>query len=135
MAEFEGADTWVRQPYRESVALIGDAASSNDPAWGNGLSLTLRDVRTLSDCVLGEADWDEAGRRYAARHDEYFGAVHRVTGWLTDLLYEVGPEADARRARVLPLMKQDRSRNPDYIALGPAAPSDERARRHMFGED
>ncbi len=134
LAEFSGADRWVKHPYKNGVVLIGDAASSNDPAWGNGLALTLRDARALT-ASLGElADRDEAGHAYARRHDEYFGAINRVTGWLTDLLYEVGPEADARREVAFAAMKQDRSRNPDYIANGPESPSDEAARRRMFGE-
>lgn len=135
LAEFDGADTWVRHPYRDGVALIGDAASSNDPAWGNGLSLTLRDVRTLSESLLGNPDWNEAGHRYAEAHDRYFGSINRITGWLTDLMYEIGAEADARRARAFPRMEEDRTRSPDYIALGPEAPHDEQARRRMFGED
>ena len=68
-------------------------------------------------------------------HDKDFSAINRVTGWLTDLLYEVGPEADSRREHAFALMASDRSRNPDYIALGPDSPSDENARRKMFGED
>jgi len=135
LAEFEGHDKWVKRPYRNGVALIGDAASSNDPAWGNGLALTLRDVRTLVDCLLQNDNWDDAGRTYAERHDVYFGAIYRVTQWLSDLLYEVGPEADMRREKAFAAMSQDKSRNPDYIANGPESPSDETARRRMFGED
>jgi 2-polyprenyl-6-methoxyphenol hydroxylase-like FAD-dependent oxidoreductase len=135
LAEFSGADKWVKHPYKEGVALVGDAASSNDPAWGNGLALTLRDARTLTECFDESTDRDEAGAAYAHRHDEYFGAINRVTGWLTDLLYEVGPEADARREKAFAAMKHDKSRNPDYIANGPESPSDERARQRMFGEN
>jgi menaquinone-9 beta-reductase len=42
LASFEGADVWVDQPYKNGVALIGDAAAANDPCFGCGLSLTLR---------------------------------------------------------------------------------------------
>jgi menaquinone-9 beta-reductase len=45
LASFVSADHWVENPYREGVALIGDAAASSDPIWGLGLSLTLRDAR------------------------------------------------------------------------------------------
>jgi len=134
LAEFDGADTWVDHPYSEGIALIGDAASSNDPAWGNGLALTLRDVRALSDALLNGDDWQDAGRAYANAHAEYFGAVRRVTRWLTSLMYEVGPEAEARRDKAFPLMQRDRSRSLDYIALGPDCPSDEAARARFFGE-
>ena len=135
LAEFEGADYWNPSPYRDGVALIGAAAASNDPSWGNGLSVTLRDVRTLKDCLLTNGDWDDAGHAYAKAHDRDFGVINRVTRWLTELLYEVGPVAEARREKAFALMNQDRSRNPDYIALGPDSASDERARRRMFGEE
>jgi 2-polyprenyl-6-methoxyphenol hydroxylase-like FAD-dependent oxidoreductase len=135
LAEFMGANTWVPHPYKNGIALIGDAAASNDPSWGNGLSITLRDVRALRDCLLADDDWARAGDAYARTHDEYFSAICRVTDWLTDLLYEIGEEAETRRERAFAAMKADKSRNPDYIALGPNAPSDETARLRMFGED
>jgi hypothetical protein len=135
LAEFDGADTWVEHPYRQGVVLIGDAASTNDPAWGNGLSLTLRDVRVLRDKLLSDDDWDRAAGAYATEQDQYFAALRRVTRWRADLMYEVGPDAEARRAKALPLFKEDRTRVPDYIALGPDSPSDETARRRYYCED
>jgi 2-polyprenyl-6-methoxyphenol hydroxylase-like FAD-dependent oxidoreductase len=39
-------------PYRRGVALVGDAAAVSDPSWGQGLSMTLRDVRVLRDQLL-----------------------------------------------------------------------------------
>jgi 2-polyprenyl-6-methoxyphenol hydroxylase-like FAD-dependent oxidoreductase len=135
LAEFMGANTRVPHPYKNGVALIGDAAASNDPSWGNGLSITLRDVRALRDCLLADGDWNRAGETYARTHEQYFTSLCRVTDWLTDLLYEIGEDAEIRRKRAFAAMAADRSRNPDYIALGPDAPSDETARHRMFGED
>lgn len=51
LATFEGADSWVEHPYQDGIALVGDAAAASDPAWGQGLSLTLRDVRELKGRV------------------------------------------------------------------------------------
>lgn len=45
--------------------LIGDAAASSDPSWGQGLGLTVRDVRVLRDHLLSRENWDEAGHAYA----------------------------------------------------------------------
>jgi menaquinone-9 beta-reductase len=59
LATFEGADHWVEHPYQDCVALLGDAAASNDPTWGQGLSLALRGARTLRDALLGSEDWDD----------------------------------------------------------------------------
>ena len=134
LAEFEGASAWVEHPYRGGIALVGDAAGASDPSFGNGLSLTLRDVRVLRDNLLGQEDREAAGHAYAAEHDHYFGALRRLEGWFTDLLHEVGPEADTRRARVFPVLDAEPDRLPDIVGLGPDAPSDETARRRLFVE-
>ncbi len=131
LAAFEGADSWVEHPYRAGVALVGDAAAACDPSWGCGLSLTLRDVRTLRDQLLASDDWDAAGQAYATEHDRYYAALHRLEQWRTALV-EIGPEADARRARVLPrLAATAPGCIPDLIGLGPDGPSDEDALRHF----
>ncbi|TDN63327.1 FAD-dependent monooxygenase [Paraburkholderia sp. BL10I2N1] len=135
LAAYPGADSWVDHPYRDGVVLIGDAAAASDPSWGCGLSLTLRDVRVLRDCLLGTDDWDAAAHAYAEQHDTYYGALHRVEDWLTRLLYETGPIADARRAHVLPHLAKEPARAPDISGLGPDTPSDEAARRRFFAED
>lgn len=125
LAMFEGADTWVAHPYRDGVTLIGDAAAASDPSWGCGMALTLRDVRVLRDCLLSEPDWHLAGGSYAVARDDYYASVRRMTRWLADLLYEVGPDADERRARVLPRLAREPERMPDTAGLGPDGPNDE----------
>jgi menaquinone-9 beta-reductase len=135
LASFEGADHWVEKPWREGLVLVGDAAAASDPSFGCGLSKTLRDVRVLRDRLLAEGDVDAAGHAYAAEHDRYYGSLHRLTGWMTDLFYQPGPEAAALRARALPRIAQDFSRVPDIVGIGPDFPSDENARRRLFGED
>jgi 2-polyprenyl-6-methoxyphenol hydroxylase-like FAD-dependent oxidoreductase len=135
LATFDGADCYVQSPYRDGVALIGDAASSSDPSWGQGLSLTVRDARVLRDALVATDDWDAAGARYAAEHDRYYGTIHTVEDWFTQFFYETGPEADARRGRAFPLLAQDPTRMPDHFLAGPDAPAGERERRRFFGEE
>lgn len=135
LATFSGADTWVDHPYRNGVALIGDAAASSDPSWGQGLSLTLRDARVLRDELLAGDDWDGAGHAYAEAHDRYFGVCRTFNDWLTELFYTDGPEGDAKRARALPLIAQDPSRLPDADFSGPDMVLDETTRHRMFGEE
>src|SRR5262245_32644252 len=135
LASFEACDRWVERPHREGVALIGDAAAATDPTFGDGLSLTLRDVRTLRDRLLGTSDWGEAAEAYAEEHVGYYGALRRIQGWTRELLYERGPAAEARRARALPLLAKEPDRRLDYGSWGPDGPSDEAARRRFFGED
>lgn len=135
LATFEGAPFWVDHPYRDGVAVIGDAAAASDPSHGQGLSLALRDVRVLRDQLLSSPDWEAAGHAYAAAHDRYYGVLHTYEGWFTDLFLRTGPEAAARRARALPLQAKDRTRRLDVLVSGPDAMLDETARRRFFGEE
>jgi 2-polyprenyl-6-methoxyphenol hydroxylase-like FAD-dependent oxidoreductase len=135
LASFDGADSWVTHPYCDGIVLVGDAAATSDPTHGQGLSLTLRDVRVLRDALLAETDWDRAGHAYAAEHDRHYAPIHTCEGWLTQLFLTLGPEADSRRERALPLIAADPSRIPDFLLSGPELPLDDSIRRRFFGED
>jgi 2-polyprenyl-6-methoxyphenol hydroxylase-like FAD-dependent oxidoreductase len=135
LASFDGTDSWVEHPYRDGVALIGDAAASNDPSYGQGQSLTARDVRVLRDHLLRCDDWDAAGHRYAEEHDRYYDALHRCTDWIRQIFYSTGSEAEVLRARVFPLLAQDMTRMPDAVMSGPEVPLDETVRRRFFGDE
>ena len=135
LASFEGADVWVEHPYEDGIALVGDAAAAGDPTYGCGLSLTLRDARVLGENLLANDDWEAAAHAYAEEQDRYYGALHRITGWMTELYFDLGTEADERRRKVLSIHAEEPSRSPDYFGLGPEAPSDEQARMRFFAED
>lgn len=135
LASFECVDVWVDHPYRDGVVLVGDAAASNDPSWGQGLSLSLRDARVLSDELLADGDWATAGERYASKHDKHYGTIRMVSGWFYDVFQRLGPEADSRRARAMPLIAQDPTRPPDHLWSGPDLPLAANARARFFGED
>jgi 2-polyprenyl-6-methoxyphenol hydroxylase-like FAD-dependent oxidoreductase len=135
LASFNAPDCWADHPYRDGVVLIGDAAAASDPTFGCGLSLTLRDVRVLRDLLATEVDWAAAAAAYADEHDRYYSALHRTLDLWRELFFDVGPAAEALRARALPLIGEDPSRMADFIGLGPEAPNDEAARRRFFGHD
>jgi len=135
LATFDAADTWIEHPYQDGVVLMGDAASSNDPSFGSGLSLTVRDARVLRDALMQYEDWDVAGHAYARQHDTYYGILHTVTRWVGQLIYDTGQEAEARRARAVPLLTKDRTRMPDHIFSGPDRPVDQSTLRRLFGEN
>ncbi len=134
LASFDCAESWVPHPYQRGVVLVGDAAATSDPSFGCGLSLVLRDVRVLSECLVHESNWDAAADAYAEEHDRYFGSLHRLLGWLTQLFYEPGPAAEARRTRAFRRVAEDPARVPDVAGVGPECPSDEAAYLNLFGE-
>jgi menaquinone-9 beta-reductase len=135
LATFDGDDSWVEHPFRDGVALIGDAAGISDPTWGQGLSLSWRDARVLRDELLKGDDYDAAGHRYADAHDEYFTRVITVEGWFRQLFLDTGREADALRARAMAKIAADPTRVPDHLFSGPDAPADEGVRKRYFGEE
>lgn len=135
LATFDGAEAWVEHPYRDGVALIGDAAAASDPTWGQGLSLTLRDARVLRDQLLGTEDWETAGHAYAREHDRHTEVSHAVNLWFAEFYLETGPQADARRARALPLIAEDPSRQPDAGFSGPDMPVNDAVKKRFFAED
>ena len=135
LASFACDDDWVEHPYRKGIALLGDAAATSDPAFAQGLSLTLRDARVLSERLLAGDDWDEAGNAYAEEHDRMLASCHDATRWFRSMFLETGPEADARRARALPLIAADPSRVPDHLISGPDLPTDDSVRARFFAED
>jgi len=135
LATFDGAEAWVEHPYRDGVALLGDAAAASDPSWGQGLGSTLRDVRILRDQLLAVEDWNAAGHKYAEEHDRHTHVTRVTNTWLSQLYLETGPAADARRARAMPLIAQDPSRQPDTIFSGPDIVLNDDVRKRLFAED
>jgi 2-polyprenyl-6-methoxyphenol hydroxylase-like FAD-dependent oxidoreductase len=135
LASYNAADHWVNHPHKAGIVLIGDAAASSDPCFGCGLSLTLRDVRVLSDYLLTDGDWSAAADAYVKEHDRHYDSIHRMTSWLRYMLYDPSREAIEVRARALPRVIADRARFPDVIGVGPDFPADEIHRRRFFCED
>ena len=135
LATFSGAHAWVEHPYRSGVALIGDAAAASDPTHGQGLSKAVRDARVLRDKLLGHEDWDEAGHAYAEEHDRYYSINHTMETWATQMMFETGPEADARRAKALPTWPEDPTTQLEPLFSGPDVAPDNKARRRFFGAD
>lgn len=135
LATFGSDDSWVEHPYKEGVALIGDAASTCDPSFGQGLAMTLRSVRILRDRLLRTEDWEAGGHAYAEEQHRNFRVIHTLEDWYRSMFLETGPEADACRARALPLIAQDGTRLPDLFGIGPDAPINETIKRRFFGEE
>ena len=134
LAAFDVGESWVRHPYREGVALLGDAAATSDPTFGQGMATALRSARVLRDALLRNRDWDKAGDEYAREHDRSFQSTHKVCGWLRTLFQDPAAEASALRQRAMPKIAEDLTRVPDHLVSGPDLPADEGVRRRLFGE-
>lgn len=134
LASFDASDYWVEHPYRDGVALVGDAAATTDPTFGQGLSYALHAARVLRDELTSNSDWDAAGHRYAEQHQRSFRASHMVEGWFRTLFQDPSPESAALRAKVMPLIAEDPTRVPDHILSGPDLPLNAQVRARFFGE-
>ena len=92
-------DSWTDEPFAPGVVLVGDAAGWNDPIVGLGLSITYRDVRIVSDLLLGSDDW--AGldfSPYAEERRERMRRLRFTAALQASLDMEFGDAAKARRA-------------------------------------
>jgi 2-polyprenyl-6-methoxyphenol hydroxylase-like FAD-dependent oxidoreductase len=137
VAFFPGSDVYPDRIAGEGIVLIGDAAGTNDPSQGQGLSLALRDVRELRDLLL-DGDWQAAIEEYARRRPSWCDPLRAYAIWQGPIFTDIGPEADAARARARHARELDPWLN-GYGAIqafGPEGlPVTEEARRHFLGED
>jgi len=100
--------TWTERPVRPGLVLIGDAAGYNDPIIGQGLSISLRDVRIVSELLLGTDRWDEAlFEPYVEERAERMRRL-RVAATMDSIVHaEFGPEATARKLRLMAASQTD----------------------------
>ena len=99
-ATYGNEDAWIDEPVAPGVVLIGDAAGWNDPITGQGIAITMRDIRVISELLLGTPNWtvgtfapyvnERAERMRRLRFSAHLASV---------LSNEFGPEARDRRAR------------------------------------
>jgi menaquinone-9 beta-reductase len=108
-ATFSGEQTWCDQPYADGVVLLGDAGGYDDPVDGQGLSLTMRDVRQLSELLLGVGDWTAAALRpYGQQRAERLRRMRRVSRTFAALMTTFTADGRARRSRYYAAMQARR---------------------------
>jgi 2-polyprenyl-6-methoxyphenol hydroxylase-like FAD-dependent oxidoreductase len=95
---FPSQDAWVDEPSVPGAVLIGDAAGYNDPILGQGLSVTLRDARTIGEALVAADHWD-AGvfAPYVAERRERLRRLRFVASFVTTLSARFGPDDVVRR--------------------------------------
>jgi menaquinone-9 beta-reductase len=59
LATYPGDDTWIDRPYGDGAVLIADSAGYSNPIVGQGLSIAMRDARTIRDVLRGD-NWTAA---------------------------------------------------------------------------
>ncbi|MBP2327233.1 2-polyprenyl-6-methoxyphenol hydroxylase-like FAD-dependent oxidoreductase [Kibdelosporangium banguiense] len=90
-------DAWTDRPYTEGVVLVGDAAGWTDPVVGQGLSIALRDARTVWDTLRFSPKWTEdVFRQYSAERDVRMSRL-RVSGQVRTTINMTFTPAGAQR--------------------------------------
>jgi 2-polyprenyl-6-methoxyphenol hydroxylase-like FAD-dependent oxidoreductase len=137
VAFFPGSDIYPDRIAGEGIVLVGDAAGANDPSQGQGISLAFRDVRELRDLLVTQ-EWKAAIKEFAHRRPSWYEPLRAYAIWDGPLFTDVGPDADAARARQRRAAERDPWRHGYGVinALGPEGlPVMEAARRHYLGQD
>jgi 2-polyprenyl-6-methoxyphenol hydroxylase-like FAD-dependent oxidoreductase len=105
---FSNEDSWAESIVCPGAVLLGDAAGSNDPIIGQGLSITLRDARLVRDLLLDGREWTEALLEpYAAERRERMRRLRFSASVTAALSNEFGTAARERRRRARERQAQD----------------------------
>ena len=93
-----GSDAWTNTPAVEGAVLIGDAAGWNDPILGCGLSIALRDARSVADVLMSDDTWTvDAFEPYTVERAERMRRLRMCAALSTQLHCTFTPEGRARR--------------------------------------
>ena len=94
--------SWVDDPTADGIVLIGDAGGYNDPIIGQGLAVSIRDARLVSEVLLGGKDWSRgAFAGYAEERTERMRRLRFTAAFDSVVHAEFGPDATARKLRFL----------------------------------
>ena len=93
------SNSWATKLTTPRLALIGDVAGAADPSGGHGTSLLFRDVRVLSELLLGSDDWAAGLADYEQQRRTYYEVIRARDQWYGEVAAGRGPEGDERRLR------------------------------------
>jgi 2-polyprenyl-6-methoxyphenol hydroxylase-like FAD-dependent oxidoreductase len=107
-AKYPMNDTWTDEVALPGVVLIGDAAGYNDAIIGEGLSIALRDARTVAETVTGDDDWSPgAFEAYASERAERMRRLRICASLHTDFRCTFTDEGRAHRGAVFAGLADD----------------------------
>jgi len=101
-----GTDTWTERPMTDGVVLIGDAAGHNDPTAGCGLSIAMRDARTISELLLEGARGGRDFTPYATERSERMRRLRLSADLVNAASVEAASNRSARRAHFAAAMAE-----------------------------
>jgi len=113
LATYPGDDSWTPRPFVDGVVLIGDAAGWNNPIVGQGLSIFMRDARSVRD-VLRSGDFSTGA--FAAYGSERVERMRRLREGANFVAAAFGEDCDdrpVRRARFFEMQREE----PLFMAL------------------
>lgn len=100
-------DAWARRPVTEGIVLVGDAAGYTNPLIGQGLSMALRDVRLVSDALIGGGIEPDAFEGYARERKERLRRLRFSVEMFARWRCIMGPEMIGQRLRADDLMRAE----------------------------
>jgi 2-polyprenyl-6-methoxyphenol hydroxylase-like FAD-dependent oxidoreductase len=107
VATYPGDDSWCDHPAVDGVVLVGDAAGWNDPIVGQGLSIAMRDVRSVRDVVRGGDLTRGAFDAHAAERVERMRRLRTMAIYMSVAQSEDCDDRSARRARFFELQTNE----------------------------
>jgi 2-polyprenyl-6-methoxyphenol hydroxylase-like FAD-dependent oxidoreductase len=132
LATYPGDDTWVDQPYGGGAVLIADAAGYSNPIVGQGLSIAMRDARTVRDVLRGD-DWSAgAFEEYAMERNERMRRLRFIANTVAITEAEDADNRDARREKWEELMASDERA---FLVLAAAFGGPEMAPADAFADE
>ncbi len=107
-ATFTAEDAWVDTPVLGGVVFIGDAAGYANPIIGQGLAMTFRDIRIISEVLIVEKEWTAAMLDgYVEERKERLARIRAVGRLFVKVFVPLGPEPREFRMRAGELMEGD----------------------------
>jgi 2-polyprenyl-6-methoxyphenol hydroxylase-like FAD-dependent oxidoreductase len=113
-ATYPGDDTWTDTPFADGVVLVGDAAGHNDPIVGQGLSISMRDARSVRDLILAGA---RRPADFAPYGQERFERMRRLRLLADVMAVTHAEDADNRMARRRFVAEKLASMDPEVFPL------------------
>jgi 2-polyprenyl-6-methoxyphenol hydroxylase-like FAD-dependent oxidoreductase len=113
LATYPGDDSWTDEPFAPGVVLVGDSAGYNNPIIGQGLSIAMRDARSVRDIVLAGDLSPAAFTPYGEERVERMRRLCYIATVLASAMAEDCDDRLGRRQRYMQLMAED----PDALLL------------------